>query len=64
MVEWYWQQKTEILKEKPTSIPLSPPQIPYGLDMVMTKKFSAPAIVPKIQGNSWGGGVKPSLDPR
>jgi len=23
----------------------------------MTKKFSAPATVPKIQGNSWGGGV-------
>jgi hypothetical protein len=28
MVELYWQEKTEELGEKPTPVPLCPPQIP------------------------------------
>jgi hypothetical protein len=30
-VEWYWQEKTEELGEKPVPVPLCPPKIPYGL---------------------------------
>jgi hypothetical protein len=30
-VEWNWQGKTEVLGEKPVSVPLCPTQIPHGL---------------------------------
>jgi hypothetical protein len=30
-VEWNWQVKTEVLREKPVPVPLCPPQIPHGL---------------------------------
>jgi hypothetical protein len=30
-VEWNWQGKTEVLWDKPVSVPLCPPQIPHGL---------------------------------
>jgi hypothetical protein len=30
-VEWNWQGKTEVLGEKPVTVPLCPPQIPHGL---------------------------------
>jgi hypothetical protein len=30
-VEWNWQEKTEVLGEKPVPVPLCPPQIPRGL---------------------------------
>jgi hypothetical protein len=29
--EWYWQGKTEVLRDKPALVPLCPPQIPHGL---------------------------------
>jgi hypothetical protein len=29
-VKWKWQWKTEVLGEKPVSVPLCPPQIPHG----------------------------------
>jgi hypothetical protein len=31
-VEWNWQRKTEVVGEKPVSVPLCPPQIPHGLN--------------------------------
>jgi hypothetical protein len=36
-MEWYWQGKTEELREKPALMPLCPPQIPYGLTRVRTR---------------------------
>jgi hypothetical protein len=33
-VEWYWQEKTEELEEKPVPVPLCPPRIPHGLTRV------------------------------
>jgi hypothetical protein len=30
-VEWYWQEKTEELGEKPVPVPICPPQIPHWL---------------------------------
>jgi hypothetical protein len=30
-VEWNWQWKTEVLREKRVPVPLCPPQIPHGL---------------------------------
>jgi len=32
LVEWYWHEKKEALEGKPVTVPLSPVQIPYGLD--------------------------------
>jgi hypothetical protein len=29
-VEWNWQGKAEVLREKPVPVPLCPPQIPHG----------------------------------
>lgn len=31
MVEGYWQEKTEVLREKPAPMPICPQQIPHGL---------------------------------
>jgi hypothetical protein len=36
-VEWYWQEKTEELGEKPVPVPLCPPQIPHGLTWERTR---------------------------
>jgi hypothetical protein len=36
-VEWYWQGKTEELREKPVPVPLCPPQIPHGLTRARTR---------------------------
>jgi hypothetical protein len=36
-VEWNWQGKTEVLGEKPVSVPLCPPQIPHGLTRDRTR---------------------------
>jgi hypothetical protein len=30
MVEWHWQDKNEVLEEKPVPMPLSPSQIRHG----------------------------------
>jgi hypothetical protein len=32
MVEWYWEGKTEVLREKPVPVQLFPPQILHGQD--------------------------------
>jgi hypothetical protein len=42
-VEWYWQEKTEGLEEKPVPVPLCPSQIPYGLPWARTR-------VPAVRG--------------
>jgi len=31
-VEWYWQDKTEVLGDKPAPVPLPVPQISHGLN--------------------------------
>jgi hypothetical protein len=36
-VEWYWQEKTEELGEKPVPVPLCPPQTPHGLTRARTR---------------------------
>jgi hypothetical protein len=36
-VEWNWQEKTEVLGEKPVPVPLRPPQIPHGLTWDRTR---------------------------
>jgi hypothetical protein len=36
-VEWYWQEKTEELGEKPVPVPLFPPHIPHGLTRARTR---------------------------
>jgi hypothetical protein len=35
--EWNWQGKTEVLGEKPVTVPLCPPQIPHGLSRDRTR---------------------------
>jgi hypothetical protein len=37
VVEWYWQGKSEEIREKPDPVPLCPPQIPYGLTWAGTR---------------------------
>jgi len=32
LVEWCWQEKTEVVGESPVPLPLCPPQIPHGLN--------------------------------
>jgi len=32
LVEWYWQEKSEVLGEKPVAVSLCPPQISHGLN--------------------------------
>jgi hypothetical protein len=36
-VEWNWQGKTEVLREKPVPVPLFPPQIKHGLTRDQTR---------------------------
>jgi hypothetical protein len=36
-VEWNWQGKTEILRDKPVPVSLCPPQIPHGLTWDRTR---------------------------
>jgi hypothetical protein len=36
-VEWYWQEKTEELGEKPVPVPICPPQIPHALNRARTR---------------------------
>jgi hypothetical protein len=36
-VEWNWQGKTEVLREKPDPVPLCPPKIPHGLTRDRTR---------------------------
>jgi hypothetical protein len=40
-VEWYWQEKTEELGEKPVPVPLCPPHIPHGLTCASASERSA-----------------------
>jgi hypothetical protein len=39
-VEWNWQGKTEVLREKPVPVPLCPPQIPHRLTRDRTRVFA------------------------
>jgi hypothetical protein len=36
-VEWNWQEKTDVLGEKPVPVPLCPPQMPHGLSRDRTR---------------------------
>jgi hypothetical protein len=36
-VEWNWQGKTEVRREKPVPVPLCPPQIPQELTQNRTR---------------------------
>ena len=40
MVEWYRQGKTEVLGEKPVTVPFFPPQIRLGLTWDRTRAFA------------------------
>jgi hypothetical protein len=40
MVIWYWQEKTEELKEKPVPVSLCPPQVLRALTQVQTQVFA------------------------
>jgi hypothetical protein len=42
-VEWNWQAKTEVLGEKPVSVPLCPTQIPHGPNRDRTPRGERPA---------------------
>ena len=37
LVEWYWQEKTEVLEEMPAPVQLWPPQIQNGLAWDLTQ---------------------------
>jgi hypothetical protein len=39
-VEWYWQEGTEELWEKPVPVPLCPPKIPLGLTRARTRAYA------------------------
>jgi hypothetical protein len=43
-VEWYWQGKTEVLGEKPVTVPLCLPQITHGLTRDRTRRLTAWAM--------------------
>jgi hypothetical protein len=45
-VEWYWQGKTEELREKPVLVPLCPPQIPHGLTRVKQTRLNSCSLCP------------------
>jgi hypothetical protein len=36
-VQWNWQEKSEVLGEKPVPVPFRPPQIPHGLTRDRTR---------------------------
>jgi hypothetical protein len=53
-VEWYWQWKTEGLREKPVPLPLCQPQIPRGLTRTRTQ---APVVICRRPTNRLGHGT-------
>lgn len=53
LVEWYWQEKTQVLGEKYVLAPLCPPQISYALtrDFTRTSEVSARRLT--VRSMAW-----------
>jgi hypothetical protein len=45
-MEWYWQEKTEVIEGKPVPVPLCPPQIPRGLSLLRSNNTNRSSIGP------------------
>jgi hypothetical protein len=50
VVGWYWQGKTEVLGEKPVTVPLRPPQISLGMASHQTRAL----VVRGHRLTAWG----------
>jgi hypothetical protein len=40
LVEWDWHRKTEVLGEKPATVPVCPPQVQHGLTWYRSRAFA------------------------